>query len=51
MTFTLIDCFGYFIGGVPYYDKLLDAYVNRYSESPEEGVERLRELCQRGVHI
>jgi len=41
----------YFIGGVPYYDKLLDAYVSRYGRVPEEGVERLRELCKNGVHI
>ena len=39
------------MGGVPYNDKLLDAYVSRYGQSPEEGIERLRELCKRGVHI
>ena len=41
----------YFIGGVPYYDKLLDAYVSKHGRSPEAGVERLRELCRRGAHI
>jgi len=41
----------YFIGGVPYYDKLLDAYVSMHGRSPEAGVERLRELRRRGAHI
>ncbi|XP_031837150.2 tubulin monoglutamylase TTLL4 [Nomia melanderi] len=40
-----------FFDEVRYYDLLLDAWENEYGESRSRGVERLRRLCKKKVHL
>ena len=43
--------FKYFYEGIPYYDKLLDAWENAYGKKRRIGINRLRKECKRGIHI
>lgn len=44
--------FKYFYGGIPYYDKLLDAWEHHYHGAQRaKGIKRLKKLCSRGIHL
>eukprot|EP00096_Caligus_rogercresseyi_P013083 TRINITY_DN5740_c0_g1_i1.p1 TRINITY_DN5740_c0_g1~~TRINITY_DN5740_c0_g1_i1.p1 ORF type:complete len:274 (-),score=42.48 TRINITY_DN5740_c0_g1_i1:1082-1903(-) len=36
---------------IPYYDKLVDAYETKYWSNREMGIEFLRDLCRRKIHL
>ena len=41
--------FTYF-DSLSYYDKLLDAYEEKFSEKPDKGTDLINAYCQRNVH-
>ena len=41
--------FQYF-DSLSYYDKLLDAFEEKFSENPEAGIDMINSYCQRNVH-
>lgn len=40
-----------FFDELPYYDKLLDAFEDRFGENRDEGIEFVRQYCERNVHL
>jgi len=40
-----------FFDSLPYYDKLLDAFEMRYSDSYEEGIKFINQYCQKKAHL
>ena len=40
-----------FFDTVPYYDKLLDAFEERFGTDREEGLDFVRDYCNRHVHL
>uniref|UniRef100_A0A0K2T5Y2 ATP-grasp domain-containing protein n=1 Tax=Lepeophtheirus salmonis TaxID=72036 RepID=A0A0K2T5Y2_LEPSM len=52
-VFPTPDTYKYFeyMEGVPYYDKLVDAYELKYGNDRESGLNFIRSLCQRRIHI
>ena len=43
--------FQYFYEGIPYYDKLLDAWEHKYHDQRSQGIRRLKKLCAKAVHL
>ena len=43
--------FKYFYAGIPYYDKLLDAWEHHYGNNRSKGIKKLRKYCKKAVHL
>jgi len=43
--------FQYFYEGIPYYDKLLDAWEFKYHDQRSKAIRRLKMLCSKAVHL
>ena len=43
--------FKYFYGGIPYYDKLLDAWEHKYGLNRAKGIKKLRKYCNKAIHL
>ena len=43
--------FKYFYEGLPYYDKLLDAWEHHYGNHRSKGIKELRKYCNKSVHL
>ena len=43
--------FQYFYEGIPYYDKLLDAWEHKYGKNRSKGIKNLRKYCNKGIHL
>ena len=44
--------FKYFYeGGIPYYDKLLDAWEHKYSTNRAKGIRKLKKYCNKAIHL
>ena len=43
--------FKYFYAGIPYYDKLLDAWEHHYGNNRSKGIKKLRKYCNKAVHL
>ena len=43
--------FQYFYEGIPYYDKLLDAWEFKYHDQRSKAIRRLKMLCAKAVHL
>ena len=43
--------FKYFYEGLPYYDKLLDAWEHKYANNRSKGIRKLRKYCNKGLHL
>ena len=49
-TATSHKYFKYFYNGIPYYDKLLDAWEAKYANNRAKGIKKLRKFCNKGIH-
>merc|ERR1711976_962647 len=45
------ELFKYYYEGIPYNDKLLDAWEYKYSNQRSKGIIRLKKLCAKAVHL
>ena len=45
------ELFKYYYEGIPYNDKLLDAWEYKYGNQRSKGIIRLKKLCAKAVHL
>ena len=43
--------FKYYYAGIPYYDKLLDAWEHHYGHNRMKGIKYLKQYCNKAVHL
>ena len=37
--------------GIPYYDRLLDAWEHKYAHNRAKGIRTLRKYCNKAIHL
>jgi tubulin polyglutamylase TTLL4 len=50
-TETTFQSFQYYYEGIPYYDKLMDAWETKYSSNRTKGIRILKKLCNKAIHL